>query len=320
MSFKKYLNLRLVGIGILVWLLFQIDISLVFRMLLQSHFTLIALALLFIVMSVCLKFLRYQYILIQQGVRNRFLKTLQFSLVGLYLSFITPGRVGEVSKAYFIHKACDASLNRLVAGSFLDRIFDIYALLLTALLGFVVMNPVAINPAPIILILIIIASLPVVFLLPVVRHISICFTGWIQRTITHADTWSDQLLLFFSEIDSLLNRKLFWGLAATSAAYAFFFGSCYYMSLSLTIPLSYCKIAVFIACANILSFLPISFAGIGTREACLVYFFLQEGLSSELALAFSTLVFSFTYLLFGVVGFLCLMTLKYDSKSLPASF
>jgi uncharacterized membrane protein YbhN (UPF0104 family) len=107
---------------------------------------------------------------------------------------------------------------------------------------------------------------------------------------------------------------LIWGVAATFIAYAAFFASCYCMSLSLEIPLSYSKIAFFVACANILSFLPISFAGIGTREAILVYFFSLENLSSESALAFSTLVFSFTYLLFGLIGFLCFITIKNGNR------
>ena len=82
--------------------------------------------------------------------------------------------------------------------------------------------------------------------------------------------------------------------------YIFFF-SCYCMSRSLDVPLSYSKVAIIVAYANILSFLPISFAGIGTREACLVYFFSQENLMSESALAFSTLIFSSTYLFIGII-------------------
>ena len=79
--------------------------------------------------------------------------------------------------------------------------------------------------------------------------------------------------LFFSEIDFLLSRRIFWGVAATFTAYAFFFGTCFFLSRSIDIPLSFVKVSLFVTFANILSFLPISFAGIGTREASLVYLF-----------------------------------------------
>ena len=96
----------------------------------------------------------------------------------------------------------------------------------------------------------------------------------------------------------------------------FFFGSCYFLSLSLDIPLSFLKIAIFITFANILSFLPISFAGIGTREACLVHLFSLESLSHESALAFSILVFTFTYALLGIIGFFCFMAMNKNEKQI----
>ncbi len=73
--------------------------------------------------------------------------------------------------------------------------------------------------------------------------------------------------------------------------------------------------AVFVTFANILSYLPISFAGIGTREATLVYLFATVGISSESALAFSVLLFSCSYLLIGIIGFIAYMVLKLDKIS-----
>jgi len=143
----------------------------------------------------------------------------------------------------------------------------------------------------------------------------IAFIGWIQKKITDSDTWSQHFSSFFFEIDSLLNWKIFSGFLITIVIYAIFFLSCYCMGLSLEITLSYYKTAVFVAIANILSFLPISFAGIGTREVSLVYLFSLENLSSEAALAFSTLLFAFTYLFAGIIGFFCFITIKHNTQS-----
>ncbi len=104
------------------------------------------------------------------------------------------------------------------------------------------------------------------------------------------------------------------GFILTIAAYFVFFKGCYLLGLSVDIHLPFIKIVFFVTFANLLSFLPISFSGIGTREGSLVYLFSTENLSGESALAFSVLIFATTYLLFGVVGFVSFMNLKYNKK------
>jgi uncharacterized protein (TIRG00374 family) len=275
-----------------------------------------ALTLLFMFAHLLIKFLRYQYILIQQQIWIPFIKTIRFSLASMYLSYVTPGRVGEVSKAYFIHKENGSPLNKLVAGSLMDRAFDVYTLLCVAILGIAVMIPMGMNQFPVILAIALIALTPLLFLIKTAREMFIAITGMIQRKITRSDTWPDHLRFFFAEINILLNRKIILGFAVSFTAYALFFTSCYFMSRSIDIPLTYTKVAFFVAYANILSFLPISFAGIGTREAAFVYLFSLENIASESALAFSTMVFSFTYLLIGIIGFFCFTTLNYNKESI----
>jgi len=317
MALKKYISLKIIGFGILIWLLFHINIRQVVIILFKSNLFYTGGALILSPVYMYFKILRYHYFLIQQKVKIPFISTIQFSLAAMYLSFITPGRLGEVSKGYFIHKSYNAPLHRLFSSIVLDRLFDVYALLLTSLAGFIITQSSTIDYTPMIALITVTAALPFVFLIKSFRNSIILVIRAIQKRLTGSDSWSGHLRIFFSEINSLLNRKLILSLAATFVSYTFFFASCHLLSLSIGINLSYFKIAFFIACSNILSFLPISFAGIGTREASLVYLFSLENLSSESALAFSTLVFSFTYILVGIIGFFCFMTLHHTTKSLP---
>ena len=70
------------------------------------------------------------------------------------------------------------------------------------------------------------------------------------------------------------------------------------------------KWIILISTANVLSFLPITIAGIGTRESVLLFFFAKYGLVQECAITYSLLFFTSTYLLFGIVGLGCFMTLN----------
>lgn len=312
-TISKQSYLKVIGLLIFAFIVMNIEINKVVSILLKSQFTFLIIALVFMVIHIYIKLLRYQFILIQQGVKNPFTKTVRYSLAASYISFITPGRVGEISKAFFIHNDIGTPLNRLFAGSILNRMFDVYTLLITALFGFIIVLPVE-NTIPIIIFILTLSISPVIFLIKKVRTSLVKLAAYIQNKYFNSDSLSLHINQFLSEIKALLSVKIIIGMAATITAYTFFFISCYFMALSIGLPLQFHKIAIFIACANILSFFPISFAGIGTREACLVYFFSLEGLSSESAIAFSTLVFLFTYLFLGLIGFICLMALKQTKR------
>jgi uncharacterized protein (TIRG00374 family) len=316
MRIEKRAYFKIIGVGILLWLLYQIDLKIVYRSLLQSNYKLLILAVIFMLIHFCFKMIRYRAFLIKQGVVISFKTIVHISLASIYLSFITPGRVGDISKAYFLHKFSRASLNKLIATSILDRAYDVYLLIIVFLVGLSASNAFGQLKHTFILTVIVLSSIPLIFLIDSYRKKLFGLIEWIQIKLTKSSSWNRHVQVFFSEIDSLLSHTLCAGAMTTFAAYLFFFGSCYFISLSLDVELSYFQISFFIACANILSFLPISFAGIGTREVSLVYLFSIENLSSESALTFSTLVFSFTYLLFGIIGFFCFMTLDYSRQEL----
>ena len=316
MKFKSYNICKVIGLFILVWILCRIDLSATMEILGKSNWILLTFAVILMFLSFFCKVLRYQYILYLQGVKCSLSKTLHITLVSLYLSTITPGRLGEMSKAFFIHKQTKkSSLSGLLAGSLLDRISDIYILLMIALFGFLTFNLPTLHSVktPLIIILTVMTLLPFAFLIKDLENFFIYTIRWIEKKTSRTNFLSQPLEIFLSEIRSLTRPKMLNTLAITFIAYLFFFGACYFMATSIYINLSFYKVSFFIACTNVVSLLPISIAGIGTREAILVYLFSKETLPAEPALAFSILVFSFTYLLFSIIGFICFLFLK-DKK------
>ena len=282
-------------------------------MLVKSNWILLSCSVIMMFLSFCCKVLRYQYILYQQGIKYSFSKVLYVSLVSLYLGIITPGRLGEMSKAFFIHKKSGkSSLSGLLAGCLIDRAFDIYILFMIALLGYLTLNLPTLHSVkmPLILIVTVMTLSPFAFLIKDFEFFFIRPIQWVEKKISSSNFLSRPLEIFLLEIRSLTRLKMLNALAITFIAYLFFFGACYFMATSIYINLSFYKVSFFIACTNVVSLLPISIAGIGTREAILVYLFSKETLSAESALAFSILVFSFTYLLFSIIGAICFLFLK----------
>lgn len=311
MNAKSSIGLRIIGVVILVWLLSRVALSDIHAILSHAHWRFIWGALFFTLFQSLVKFVRYQYILKQQSVHQPFYKTVQISMASMYLSFITPGRVGEIAKAFFIHQRQAVPLKRLLAGSILDRLYDVYVLIFTAFVGIsFVVNPSGSGSLTLMLTLVVIALAPLLLFVPVVRHVCLSCISWLPDKIRKTRRFYDQLNDFMKELDLLVSWKLLWGLGWTVCAYLIYFYACTLMALSVGVTLPFDKMAFMVAWVNIASFLPISFAGIGTREACLVYFFAREGLTSEAALAYSAVIFALTYVVFGLLGFLALVTLK----------
>ena len=62
-----------------------------------------------------------------------------------------------------------------------------------------------------------------------------------------------------------------------------------------------------VSVANILSFLPITISGLGTREAVFIYFFNNIQYSAEQAFVYSTLFFFCFYIIGGLYAYTCFM-------------
>ncbi|MBU1255770.1 flippase-like domain-containing protein, partial [Patescibacteria group bacterium] len=85
-----------------------------------------------------------------------------------------------------------------------------------------------------------------------------------------------------------------------------YFSARYAIALSLGLNLSFIDITIISSSMALMSILPISIAGLGTREATAIYFFSLFSLSKESALLFSLLVFTTDILVvsFGLIPYL----------------
>jgi len=315
LNYKKLLNMKVVGIIVLLLLLWQVDIKKLGLALSKTDLLYIAGALAFMVIHVLLKIVRYHSLLQLQGIKISFFKTLHCSLAAFFLSFVTPGRVGEFAKAYFINKIDGGSKVKAFSGALVDRLCDVFILFFITILGISFLNLFGASSIIISLLLLFLLLSPSIVFFPKVR---VCLLPIVERFtgVHHKLTWFQTVVSALEEMEAVFNLRLIPLLILSGLAYCAFFASCHLMLAALAVPLSFQKVVFFVSCASIISFLPISFAGIGTRDAGLVFFFTRDGLAGESALAFSFLIFICTYLFFGIAGFICFMTLDCSRKEL----
>jgi uncharacterized protein (TIRG00374 family) len=100
----------------------------------------------------------------------------------------------------------------------------------------------------------------------------------------------------------LLTPGLVVPLVLTLMAYALFFGQARLLAVALDLEVGIVYLAVCLSVAGVITLLPISFSGLGTRDAILIALFAPLGLAAEQAVAFSTLFFLTFYVGGGIIG------------------
>ena len=81
-----------------------------------------------------------------------------------------------------------------------------------------------------------------------------------------------------------------------------FFIQSYLIVMAMDLSINFITITFFMAISNLVSFIPISISGLGTRDATLIYLFSLIGLKAELAVIYAFLVFITFFVSGGFLG------------------
>jgi len=115
----------------------------------------------------------------------------------------------------------------------------------------------------------------------------------------------DESVNEFSEgMNQIINPGLSVGVFLTVISYSIFFFLCYLVAKSIGLSISYFELALIMSIVNLITFIPISISGLGTREASMIFLFKTIGLSTETAVSYSFLIFFTSYICGGLRGFI----------------
>lgn len=223
---------------------------------------------------------------------------------GFFLGVITPGRLGDLAKALYAERETGASLRRALAGTLADRLCDIGLLAPLALWGLwqLGLGGWAQTQWP-----------ALVAFGPVIGAVAVVVVAglWLLRRAVGrylpAHRWGAFARDIGAEISRLAGRTGWIALGLSGMAYAVYFAHTYLLARALDLPLTYADMVAITALIGLAAFLPISVAGLGTREGVLVVAMAAKGLadSIEAALAYAALFFLACYVLPALLGLCC---------------
>ncbi len=300
-SLKHRYLIRSIGIVLLVVILLRVDLEDTWRQLQNCHPAAVVLAVFLILPQVALRACRWRGLMARLAIRCSWPQSLRFYFAGIFIGLVTPGRLGELAKGVFLKQYGMASIGRSLPSVLADRILDLLALVGLALL-----------------------ALPHFDLMPHAGRVSALVLGlmaliialglkWLKATnqlgVIGArirnrlnNTWSGSLDEFVAGSRALITPGLVASLGWTLAGYAVFFIQTHIIGYALGLPADFMTIAMVVSISILVGFIPITFAGLGTRDAVLIFLFGQAGVSATAALGFAILYIFVNVICLGVIS------------------
>jgi uncharacterized protein (TIRG00374 family) len=299
----RQIAFRLIGLAILIVILLQLDLRATLATVAEVRWGFLLLALAADPLQFGLKSLRWQKLLQMQGIRYPAGDAFLAFMAGLFLGLVTPGRVGEMGKALYLKQDQNLPVSEGLANVLMDRLFDLYTIMILGTIGLVWFRLL-----PSCALTLIAAGTLGALLMPVAL-LSERLAGWglmvlgqlpvVRRYQDRASTATSR---FQNGLRPLLSPALVLPLLLTALAYTVFFFQAWLLGQALALDIGIAYLVMCLSVAGVITLLPFSFSGLGTRDAILIVLFAPLGLVAEQAVAFSTLFFLTFYVGGGTVG------------------
>ncbi len=297
-----------VGLGLLALILSRTDLARLGAVLTTVHWQWYALAQLLLVANLLVISGRWRYDLGLLRLHYPYGKIFLIDNAGALAGAATPGRMGDLARlVYFRHqKNVIIRVGLSILG---ERFLDLIVLVWLSTV-FLWSFPLPVQFKSLLLHLVLAATLVGLGIAVVT------WRSWGKDWITSRALRliPKNLTEWFSgsaqELKAVLRCyrtwRLVWSVTLTFLAWGCNILAAHFSSLSLMLPLSLWQTGACFCLSTLFTLIPLSVAGIGTRELAMVYLFSCLGLPSEQALAFSFLLLGFL-LTHSLIGFLALL-------------
>lgn len=294
--------LRLIGVALLLWILSTVDWALAIHAILELNPIYLICYLLCFVVLMLLRSLRLRLALLKLGYPLTFMECCVSILEPALMGLVTPGRLGEFSRAGYIH-AHGVAMQEAVSVVTIERIIDTGVLLIFGAGGTVyIYAPGSYHFGEALLVVLGLslfygAIRGYGFLLRVLQK----YLGWTLR-------WEPKLvtrnrLELSSAFHGVIDRAGTLIFMLCLVCVALNFAQVYLLARAFDFKVDYWVVIFAYAAATLVSLLPISVGGLGTREATYIMLMARSGITREQALLFSLL----DGFIFGVLMLLVLL-------------
>lgn len=284
--------LKVVGLLLLVWLLARSDLGKIAREIRSLNPRIFLLSLLMFVPAMWFRAMRWRILLVAgSGARLSRGDAFRYYLSALFLGVCTPGRLGEVLKVSYARKA-GATLGGAVAATLMDRLLDLALLVVLGCVTVVAHYGAFSRPALGVLGFLIAGSALLGLLLASRRTLQRVLETVACRVLSQTRMGDARREgAGFESAFRSCNLKLIAKCSAlTAAASLAYYVERYLQVRAIGIDMGFAEASMIMTVVAFLALVPISVINIGPRDAALIVFLADAGVSRERAIALSSVI------------------------------
>lgn len=254
---------------------------------------------------VLLKAFKWQCIVAALNGKISILESLNILFIALFVSIITPGRLGDFVRAIYLKDRLP--LGKGILAVIVDRAMDVISLLIFSGIGLIMLTRASgvefISPE-LVAVLILASFVSLIVLLN--RRVAKKLFQWTQHFLPdkikellekHGHTFYDAIPLFRTNI-----VQIFLAIVTSTLAWILSISFGWFLMLALNLPLEWSAALAVVPILALIEIIPIGILGIGAREIGAVIIMGAFGVSPEDAIAFSLLFFALGYIPSFVIG------------------
>jgi glycosyltransferase 2 family protein len=297
-------SLPFIGLILFIYTIYQLDITKIKDAFFSIHPFYILLILPFTFPRILIRNYTWQLILKEQNIHVSFINSMKIFLIGYFYGSITPGYLGQLMRIPHLKEYTGQPYGKLFINSTIETIIHTFSLYAMILIGaFLVLG-----------------DFPELFMIAAVwmtifLSFLLFFVGknrgeWFFKFVIryfipkkfrcHLNRFSDSFYQDFPRI-----KSLFLPISIGVLTWIIIFSQKYLLVHALDMSIPYLYFLLLFPLANAAGFIPISFAGLGTREfTAIILFSTLFTVSAEKMFVVSLLGFVVTDLFTGFIGFI----------------
>lgn len=294
MRWKKYLPL--IGITLFIYILAKLDISKIFEEIKNSNLLYLGLSLIFVGFLLFTQTLKWFVIARHQKIKIGFFESFKINIISNFYGFITPSKIGTLIRAKYLRKYTD-NVGKGISNYTLDKILDTISVFFIAIVFSIIFKE-KFSELPIILFVIILMSLILAMFIFLKKERSRSILRIFYHKLIPKKMKKKAKLTFNSFYENIPKKRyfiLFFLINLLSWINIYLVS--FFIGKALGINLAFVYFLTILPIGTLVSLIPITINGLGTREATLIGLFALFGVSAEK-------VFSMSILTIGLAGIL----------------
>lgn len=292
----------LAGIIIFAYIVYRVGLDKLLSAFLTIDPIFMALSLLLVPVFMILQTYKWAYLLKRQGISLRMGYLTKVYLIGAFYCTITPARIGSLVRILYIKKRTGKSLGECSTSVVIDKVMDIFAIFILAVLGAlflidIVSSEVAITMMAVFLVFIFI------IVLFTRKGFSRKMLKMVYRFGLPAKFKKGAHETFHSFYNSMPRfRDMIVPVALSIASWVVIYSISFLIAMSLQMDVPFHVFVTTYAIASIVGLIPITVGGWGTREATLIAILSLFAVSPEKIVVMSIITFILSNALLAALG------------------